>query len=120
VRVLVEWNVYVSYSGEGTVYHLDEMTGALVISHTLVISSKDYPGMLTEVMCILHRHLAEKILLSSCTQKVWYRPTTTCMIAIATVALLQNSSSVYCASLTVDFFRSTCHLLTQHNFARVL
>jgi len=32
-------------SGEGTVYHLDEMTGALVISHTLVISSKDYPGM---------------------------------------------------------------------------
>jgi len=33
-------------SGEGTVYHLDEMTGALVISHTLVISSKDYPGML--------------------------------------------------------------------------
>lgn len=31
-------------SGEGTVYHLDEMTGALVISHTLVISSKDYPG----------------------------------------------------------------------------
>jgi len=33
-------------SGEGTVYHLDEMTGALVISHTLVISSKDYPGLL--------------------------------------------------------------------------
>jgi len=32
-------------SGEGTVYHLDEMTGALVISHTLVISSKDFPGM---------------------------------------------------------------------------
>jgi len=32
-------------SGEGTVYHLDEMTGALVISHTLVISSKDYPGV---------------------------------------------------------------------------
>jgi len=34
-------------SGEGTVYHLDEMTGALVISHTLVISSKDYPGLLS-------------------------------------------------------------------------
>lgn len=38
--------VCVNYSGEGTVYHLDEMTGALVISHTLVISSKDYPGVL--------------------------------------------------------------------------
>lgn len=40
--------VCVSYSGEGTVYHLDEMTGALVISHTLVISSKDYPGVLSD------------------------------------------------------------------------
>jgi len=39
--------VRVHYSGEGTVYHLDEMTGALVISHTLVISSKDYPGLLS-------------------------------------------------------------------------
>jgi len=37
--------VWFCSSGEGTVYHLDEMTGALVISHTLVISSKDYPGM---------------------------------------------------------------------------
>ena len=47
--------VCVCYSGEGTVYHLDEMTGALVISHTLVISSKDYPGMMSihyTVVCV--------------------------------------------------------------------
>lgn len=30
-------------SGEGVVCHLDELTGALVVSHRLVISSKDYP-----------------------------------------------------------------------------
>lgn len=30
-------------SGEGVVCHLDELTGALVLSHRLVISSKDYP-----------------------------------------------------------------------------
>ena len=32
-----------SGSGEGVVYHLDEITGALVISHKLVVSSKDFP-----------------------------------------------------------------------------
>lgn len=32
------------FSGEGVVCHLDELTGALVLSHRLVISSKDYPG----------------------------------------------------------------------------
>ena len=45
---------YVCESGEGTVYHLDEMTGALVISHTLVISSKDYPGMLPVTGVLFH------------------------------------------------------------------
>jgi hypothetical protein len=31
-------------SGEGVVYHLDELTGALVVSHRLVVSSKEFPG----------------------------------------------------------------------------
>ena len=45
--------MFICYSGEGTVYHLDEMTGALVISHTLVISSKDYPGMPPDSKCLI-------------------------------------------------------------------
>ena len=30
-------------SGKGIVYHLDELSGALVISHELIVSSKDFP-----------------------------------------------------------------------------
>ena len=37
-------HVVICCSGEGIVYHLDELTGALVISHKLVVSSKDFPG----------------------------------------------------------------------------
>ena len=37
--------MYVISSGEGLVYNLDELTGALVVSHKLAVSSKDYPGM---------------------------------------------------------------------------
>ncbi len=36
--------MYVISSGEGLVYNLDELTGALVVSHKLAVSSKDYPG----------------------------------------------------------------------------
>ena len=31
-------------SSEGVVYAIDEITGALQVSHRLNISSKDYPG----------------------------------------------------------------------------
>ena len=31
-------------SGEGMVFTLDELTGALVVSHRLVVSSRDFPG----------------------------------------------------------------------------
>ena len=34
------------FSGEGIVYHLDELTGALLVSHKLAVSSKDFPGKL--------------------------------------------------------------------------
>ncbi len=32
------------HSGEGMVFTLDELTGALVVSHRLVVSSRDFPG----------------------------------------------------------------------------
>ena len=31
-------------SGEGIVFTLDELTGALVVSHKLIVSSRDFPG----------------------------------------------------------------------------
>ena len=32
------------FSGEGIVFSLDEMTGAMQVSHKCVVSSKDFPG----------------------------------------------------------------------------
>ena len=36
--------MYLFHSGEGLVYHADETTGALQVSHKLIVSSKDFPG----------------------------------------------------------------------------
>ena len=40
----------VSCSGECLVYGFDDLTGALQLSHKLVLSSKDYPGILYTTM----------------------------------------------------------------------
>ena len=40
---------YFCCSGKGKVFNLDEITGALTLSHELKVSSKDYPGQ-----CSLH------------------------------------------------------------------
>ena len=37
-------------SGECLVYGFDDLTGALQLSHKLVLSSKDYPGILYTTM----------------------------------------------------------------------
>ena len=34
------------FSGESLVYGFDDLTGGLQLSHRLVLSSKDYPGIL--------------------------------------------------------------------------
>ena len=36
------------FSGESLVYGFDDLTGGLQLSHRLVLSSKDYPGILHE------------------------------------------------------------------------
>ena len=33
------------FSGKGVVYHIDPVTGALVVSHLLAVSTKEYPGI---------------------------------------------------------------------------
>ena len=37
---------FFSCSGECLVYGFDDLTGALQLSHRLILSSKDYPGIL--------------------------------------------------------------------------
>ena len=37
------------FRGDGVVYHLDELTGALQVSHRLAVSSKDFPGIIIDV-----------------------------------------------------------------------
>lgn len=39
-------------NSEGVVYYVDETTGSLEISHTLSLSSKDYPGKPGRVKCL--------------------------------------------------------------------
>ena len=36
------------FSGESLVYGFDDLTGSLQLSHKLVLSSKDYPGILVK------------------------------------------------------------------------
>lgn len=43
---------YIFNSSEGIVYYIDETTGALEVSHTLSLSSKDYPGRPGCVRCL--------------------------------------------------------------------
>ena len=38
--------VSIHFSGECLVYGFDDLTGALQLSHKLILSSKDYPGIL--------------------------------------------------------------------------
>lgn len=44
--------VYTICSSEGIVYYVDETTGGLEMSHTLSLSSKDYPGRPGSVKCL--------------------------------------------------------------------
>ena len=37
--------VFAVFSGESLVYGFDDLTGGLQLSHRLVLSSKDYPGI---------------------------------------------------------------------------
>lgn len=39
-------NTIFLFSGESLVYGFDDLTGSLQLSHKLVLSSKDYPGIL--------------------------------------------------------------------------
>ena len=38
------WQGCYCCSGKGQVYHIDPATGALVLSHELSVSTKEYPG----------------------------------------------------------------------------
>lgn len=49
--IYVIYNVYF-ISSEGVVYYVDETTGSLEMSHTLSLSSKDYPGRPGRVRCL--------------------------------------------------------------------
>lgn len=44
--------MYFVISSEGAVYYVDETTGGLEMSHTLSLSSKDYPGRPGRVRCL--------------------------------------------------------------------
>ena len=41
-------NTIFLFSGESLVYGFDDLTGSLQLSHKLVLSSKDYPGILVK------------------------------------------------------------------------
>ena len=41
-----------SFSSEGIVYSVDDLTGGLVISHKLILPARDYPGCPGPVSCL--------------------------------------------------------------------
>ena len=51
-------------SGEGIVFTLDELTGALVVSHKLIVSSRDFPGTHCDFISAFERDILNGKLLN--------------------------------------------------------
>ena len=50
VRLMTTRNC--TFSSEGIIYSVDELTGGLIISHRLVLPARDYPGCPGPVSCL--------------------------------------------------------------------
>ena len=68
-------------SSEGVVYAIDEITGALQVSHRLNISSKDYPGKVSH-----KSHHIFSLETRYCITGIFYRPLIFAVFALPMIA----------------------------------